>query len=66
MLNLDRIIEESNKEIIYGKKPELPEKLEEGYIYADNGACRGKSEPTIKEIRETINKIIDYLEWQDK
>ena len=66
MFNADKIMDEINKKMIYGDKPELPEKLEEGYIYADNGTCCGKSEPTIKEIRETINKIIDYLEWVNK
>lgn len=66
MFNIDKIIDESNKKMIYSDKPELPKKLEEWYIYADNGACCAKKEPTIKEIRETINKIIDYLEWVNK
>ena len=34
MFNIDKIIDESNKKMIYGDKPELPKKLEEIQDYA--------------------------------
>lgn len=70
MFNLDKIIEESHKRSVYGEKPELPKKLD--ITYRLGGNCETiinnkiMPEDQIEEIAETINKIIDYLEWQDK
>ena len=70
MFNLDKIIEESHKRSVYGEKPELPKKLE--ITYRPCGSCETlinnkiMLDEQIEEIAETINKIIDYLEWQDK
>lgn len=70
MFSLDRIIEESNKERLYGKKPELPKKLDITIRSAGNceTLINGKImlEEQIEEVAETLNKIIGYLEWVNK
>lgn len=66
MFDVDKLITETNKEMLYGKKPELPEKLGEKYIYNNDGSVYGRSEPDMREITEVINKIIDYLKWEEK
>ena len=71
MFNLDRVIEESNKERLYGKKPKVPEKLEKNVPiiveYKDGiKELHGYREPNNKEITEKLNEIITYLEWLDK
>ena len=67
MFNLDKIIEESNKERLYGKKPSVPEELEEVFIIDPNERmAMGKRLPNNKEIMDKINEIIKYLQWLDK
>lgn len=66
MFNIDKIIEESNKKMIYGEKPELPQKLDRVPVMNEYGDMLGYREPNEKDIKDTINKIIDYLEWENK
>lgn len=66
MFDVDKLITETNKEMLYGKKPELPEKLGERNIYNNDGSVYGRREPDMREITEVINKIIDYLKWEEK
>lgn len=66
MFDIDKIIIEQNKKMLYGDKPELPEKLCKVPIMTKDGDCLGLREPAIKEITETINKILEYLKWMDK
>ena len=68
-LDIDKVIEESNKEMLYGKKPKVPKRLEKIKEIEDNGKYKTllcEREPNSKEIREKINQIIEYLEWLDK
>lgn len=68
-LDIDKVIEESNKEMLYGKKPKVPERLEKVQEIEDDGKYKTilcVREPNVKEIREKINQIIKYLEWLDK
>lgn len=69
MFDIDRVIEESNKERIYGKKPKVPEWLEPIQEIEDDGKYKtflSVREPNAREIREKINEIIEYLKWIDK
>ena len=69
-MDFDRLIEETNKELLYGPKPKLPEKLEKQIYVIEKvdgyDAVTGYRAPTNTEIVDTINKIIEYLEWKDK
>lgn len=66
MFNIDKVIEESNKKMLYGDKPEIPDQLTNMSILDENGSCVAIKEPSIKNIVKTINKIIEYLEWINK
>ena len=66
MFDVDKIINVQNKKMLYGDKPELPEKLENVQVLTEDGECAIIREPNIKEITETINKILEYLKWMDK
>jgi len=62
-------LDERNKEMLYGKKPEVPKRLEKIQEIEDDGKYKTllcEREPNNKEIREKINQIIEYLEWLDK
>ena len=69
-MDFDRLIEETNKELLYGPKPKLPKKLEKQIYIIEKvdgyDAVTGYRAPTNTEIVDTINKIIEYLEWKDK
>jgi hypothetical protein len=70
MMNFDKIIDEANKELVYGPKPKLPEKLEKQIYVIEKvdgfDAITGYRAPTNSEIVDTVNKIIEYLEWEGK
>lgn len=70
MFNVDKIIDEANKKMLYGEKPALPEKLDVNFRLGGNceTLINGKIEleDQIEEIANTINMIIDYLKWEDK
>ena len=67
MFDLDKIITEANKEMLYGKKPPVPEELQEKYIIDPyEKMAMGKRLPNNKEIMDKINEIIKYLQWLDK
>ena len=70
MFDIDRLINEHNKKMIYGDKPELPKKLDIKHRSGGNdevviNGCL-ELDNQIEEIAETLNKIIEYLEWEDK
>lgn len=70
MFGIDKAIDEFNKERLYGKKPKVPNKLEKQPIiveYTDGTKeLHGYREPNYKELKDTVNEIIEYLEWLDK
>lgn len=67
MFNFDRVIEEANKERLYGKKPPVPEELQEKYVVDPyEKMAMAKRLPNNKEIMDKINEIIKYLQWLDK
>ena len=69
MFDIDKVINEANKKIIYGEKPELPKKIEYsiGILTTTMGEKQEFTQsPTNYELMDTINKIIDYLEWENK
>ena len=64
---MDEFINKYNKELFYGKKPDIPEELFDNIpVETTEGTCVGYREPNIREIVYTINKIIKYLEYIDK
>lgn len=68
MFDIDKIVNEHNKEMIYGKKPKIPEKLSNVYtkqITEDDYIKEKFSQAEIQIIKK-LNQIIDYLEWQEK
>ena len=68
-LDIDKVIEECNKEMLYGKKPNVPKRLEKIQEVENDGkydCIVSEREPDSKKIREKINQIIEYLEWLDK
>lgn len=69
MFDVDKLITETNKEMLYGKKPKLPERLNIDFRSAGNceTLINGKVMPEdqIEEIAETVNKIIEYLKWEE-
>jgi len=68
-MNIDKVIEEVNKEMLYGEKPKVPDRLERIQEIEDDGTYKTllyEREPSNREIREKINQIIEYLEWIDK
>lgn len=70
-LDMDRVIAESNKKMLYGEKPKVPSRLERITVeevedYGNYKTVGIEREPNNTEIREKINQIIEYLEWIDK
>lgn len=69
-LNIDKVIEESNKELLYGEKPKVPDELKCNIGVITSSETNDKQEflqpPTNTEIMDKINEIIKYLEWLDK
>ena len=65
-MNIDKVIEESNKKMLYGEKPKVPDILEPTQEITKDGNLLSVREPTARKIREKINEIIKYLEWLDK
>lgn len=68
MFDIDKVINETNKKLIYGKKPKLPEKLSNVYLKKiDDDAFVSESfNQAERQIINALNKIIDYLEWENK
>lgn len=69
-LDIDKVIEESNKKMLYGEKPKVPDELKCNIGIITNSVTNDKQEfeqpPTNTEIMNKINEIIKYLEWLDK
>lgn len=67
MFGIDKAIDEFHKERLYGKKPKVPERIEQYNIEDEKleGLIR-----TVKvlyqDITDKLNEIIKYLEWLDK
>lgn len=66
MFNFDKMMDEWNKEKLYGKKPKLPEKIKQVKMLDADGNCYAVKQPSKEVIVETINNILEYLEWLDK
>lgn len=66
MFNLDKMMDEWNKEKLYGKKPKLPEKIKQVQLLDADGNCYASAQPSKEVIVDTINNILEYLEWLDK
>lgn len=68
MFDIDKVINETNKKLIYGEKPKLPEKLSNVYLKKiDDDAFVSESfNQAERQIINALNKIIDYLEWENK
>ena len=68
MFDIDKVINETNKKLIYGGKPKLPEKLSNVYLKKiDDDAFVSESfNQAERQIINALNKIIDYLEWENK
>ena len=67
MFDIDKVINETNKKLIYGEKPKLPEKLSNVYLKKiDDDAFVSESfNQAERQIINALNKIIDYLEWEN-
>lgn len=68
MFDIDKVINETNKKLIYGEKPKLPEKLSNVYLKKidDDAFVSGSFNQAERQIINALNKIIDYLEWENK
>ena len=68
MFDIDKVINETNKKLIYGEKPKLPKKLSNVYLKKiDDDAFVSESfNQAERQIINALNKIIDYLEWENK
>lgn len=68
MFDIDKVINETNKKLIYGEKPKLPEKLSNVYLKKidDDAFISGSFNQAERKIINALNKIIDYLEWENK
>lgn len=68
MFDIDKVINETNKKLIYGEKPKLPEKLSNVYLKKidDDAFVSERFNQAERQIINALNKIIDYLEWENK
>lgn len=68
MFDIDKVINETNKKLIYGEKPKLPEKLSNVYLKKidDDAFASVSFNQAERQIINALNKIIDYLEWENK
>lgn len=66
MFNFEKMIDEWDKEKLYGQKPKLPEKIKHVQLLDADGNCYAVTQPSKEVVVETVNKILDYLEWLDK
>ena len=68
MFDIDKVINETNKKLIYGEKPKLPEKLSNVYLKKinDDAFVSESFNQAERQIINALNKIIDYLEWENK
>lgn len=64
MFGIDKIIDESNKERMYGDKPKVPEKINILNDFGNDNERKIVIE--LNKTREKLNEIIKYLEWMDK
>lgn len=64
MFDIDKIIYESNKEIMYGDKPKVPEKINILNDFGNDNERKIVIE--LNKTREKLNEIIKYLEWMNK
>ena len=64
MFNIDKIIDEVNKKMMYGDKPKVPEKINILNDFGNDNERKIINE--LNKTREKLNEIIKYLEWMDK